>query len=123
MNTSLKGALLSGLVFPGAGQLWLKRSLRGVAFAGAFSLSLVVIVRNVAGQALAMLERIESEGGAVDLLAIVKSAHASSYGDAVMNCASLVLLTSWLASMIDAYYLGRKQDLAERERPAGKAAP
>jgi len=110
MKKSLKGALLSGLIFPGAGQLWLKHTVRGIGFIIAVALSLAVIVMKVAGQALAMLEKIESEGGAVDLLAIVNSANASSYHDAAIKYATLALLLSWVASIADAYLLGQKKD-------------
>jgi hypothetical protein len=78
--------------------------------------SLAVIVAKVVQQALALLERIESEGGAVDLVAIVNSAQASSYGDSAIKCATWVLIVSWIVSIIDAYLLGRKMDLLDQEK-------
>ena len=42
MNNSLKGALLSGLVFPGLGQIILKHHTRGIAFIIIVSVSLFV---------------------------------------------------------------------------------
>ena len=117
MKKSLKGALLSGLLFPGAGQLWLKRPVRGIALMVAVSISLAVIVTKVGQQALTMLEKMESEGGPVDLVAIVNLAHATSYDDFAMKCASLLLVACWIGSIIDAYILGGKRDLEERGKP------
>lgn len=116
MKKSLKGALLSGLLFPGVGQFWLKHRVRGMALLIAVCGSLAVIVAKVVQQALALLERIESEGGAVDLVAIVNSAQASSYGDSAIKCATWVLIVSWIVSIIDAYLLGRKMDLLDQEK-------
>ena len=116
MKKSLKGALLSGLLFPGVGQFWLKHRVRGMALIIAVSGSLVVIVTKVVQQALALLDKIESEGGAVDLVAIANSAHASSYGDSAIQCATLVLIVSWIVSIIDAYLLGRKMDLLDQDK-------
>ena len=120
MKKSLKGALLSGLFFPGAGQLWLKHPIRGIALLVAVSVSLGVIVTKVGQQALTILEKMESEGGPVDLVAIVNLAHASSYDDFAMKCASLMLIVCWIVSIIDAYILGGKKDLEEQEKTRTK---
>jgi len=77
----------------------------------------------VAGQALALLEKIESEGGAVDLLAIVNSANASSYHDAVIKYATLALVLSWVVSVVDAYLLGTKKDMEDQGRVRRKETP
>ena len=116
MKKSLKGALLSGLLFPGTGELWLKHPVRGVLLIAGVLLSLAAIVTKVGQQALAMLEKLETEGGAVDLVTIVNLAHATSYDDLTVKIASLVLVGCWVVSIIDAYYLGSKKDLAEKGR-------
>jgi len=110
MKKSLKAALLSGLIFPGVGQIWLKHALRGIVLVAAVSASLAVIVVKVSQQAFAILEKIESEGGAVDLVAIANTANASSSHDSAIKIASLVLVACWVVSMIDAYVMGSKQD-------------
>ena len=121
MKKALKGALLSGLVFPGVGQFWLKETARGIAFLMIVSLALAAIVAKVAGQAFTILEKIESEGGAVDLVAIANTAHASSSEDLIITCASLVLVLAWAGSMIDAYVAGSKKDREDQARNrAGK---
>ena len=122
MKKSLKGALLSGLVFPGSGELWLKHPVRGIALIAGVAVSLAVIVTKVGQQALAMLEKMEAEGGAVDLVAIVNLAHATSYDDLTVKIASLVLVGCWVISVIDAYYLGSKKDVEEHGRDSNKRA-
>lgn len=119
MKKSLKAALLSGLVFPGVGQFWLKHAIRGGVLVVAVSASLAVIVVKVTQQALAILEKIESEGGAVDLVAVVNSANSSSAGDTAIKIASLLLVACWLASIVDAYVLGRKKEQEERAKNPG----
>ena len=119
MKKSFKGALLSGLVFPGVGQLWLKHTIRGIALVLAVVASLALIVTKVAQQAFTILEKVESEGGAVDLVAIFNAAHAYSVDDSVIRCASLVLMAAWIISIVDAYLLGEKEG---REDPGKDSA-
>jgi hypothetical protein len=119
MKKSLKGALLSGLVFPGVGQLWLKHYLRGTVLILAVSACLAVVVLKAAQQALAILERIETEGGAVDMVAIINSAsHAS--GDPIIESASILMVLCWIIGIVDAYMVGKKADLAERSKDRGR---
>jgi hypothetical protein len=123
MKKSLKAALLSGLIFPGVGQFWLKHALRGSALVAAVSASLAVIVVKVSQQAFAILEKIESEGGAVDLVAIANAANASSATDGAIKIATLVLVASWVVSMVDAYVLGSKKDREDQANTTGSKAP
>lgn len=116
MKKSLKGALLSGLVFPGAGQLWLKQPIRGIALMVAVSAALLVVATEAARQALSMLEKIESEGGALDLFAVATAASQASgivAGNALVKSAWLALIFSWIISTVDAYFTGRRLDLAD----------
>jgi hypothetical protein len=123
MKKSLKGALLSALVYPGVGQLWLKHVLRGIAWVAAVSVALAVIVMKAAQQALSILERVESEGGAVDLIAIARAARLSSSDDAAIRYATLALMLGWLGSIVDAYFLGRGKDLETHGGPKAPGEP
>jgi hypothetical protein len=118
MKKSLKGALLSGLVLPGLGQLWLKHYLRGFILIALVLASLAVNVTKFTQQAYAILEKIESEGGAIDLVAILNSASSPSFASDsfTIKLASVVLILSWIIGTIDAFLLGRKQDLAEQSK-------
>jgi TM2 domain-containing membrane protein YozV len=116
MRNSLKAALLSGLVFPGAGQLWLKHYARGAALLIAVSAATALVVTRAAKQAYAILERIESEGGAIDPAALLKSVTQPPGGgdDMMITAASLAIVACWIIGIVDAYLIGRKKDLAEQ---------
>jgi len=116
MNNSLKGALLSGLVFPGLGQVVLKHYKRGIAFMLAVSAGLSVIVVKASQQALAIVEKIQSEGGAIDMNTISKAAtQASTTSESfVFNLVLLLIIVCWIIGVVDAYRIGRKKDIEER---------
>jgi TM2 domain-containing membrane protein YozV len=115
MTRAVKGALLSGAIFPGAGQLWLKCYLRGIALIVLTSACLAVIARSAGQQAFRLLEKMEAEGGAVDMMAMLKSA-GNPPDDLLASSASTLLVVCWLLGMIDAYLAGRKRDLAEQTK-------
>jgi TM2 domain-containing membrane protein YozV len=119
MTRAVKGALLSGAIFPGAGQLWLKCYLRGIALIVLTSACLAVIARSAGQQAFRLLEKMEAEGGAVDMMAMLKS--AGNPDDLLASSASTLLVVCWLLGMIDAYLAGRKRDLAEQAKDREQA--
>ena len=116
MNNSIKGALLSGLVFPGLGQVILKHYKRGIAFMLAVLAGLSVIVVKASQQALAIVEKIQSEGGAIDMNTISKAAtQASTTSESfIFNLVLLLIIVCWIIGVVDAYRIGRKKDIEER---------
>ncbi|HJV67254.1 MAG TPA: hypothetical protein VJ550_16085 [Geomonas sp.] len=129
MKKSVKGALLSGIIFPGLGQLWQKHYLRGFALVVAVMASLAVIAMKAAQQAYVILEKAESEGGTADLVAILNMASRASAtpDDLKTGAAFAVLLLCWGVGIVDAYLAGRKLDRqqpvhreADRQPPAHK---
>ena len=118
MKKSLKGALLSGLVFPGVGQLWLRCYWRGAALIVVFSAATAIVVKNAVQQAYAILEKLEAESGAIDIAAIVNSVgRASEHG--MIKSASALLGICWVIGVVDAYLVGRKKDLSAKSRDRG----
>ena len=115
MNNSLKGAVLSGLVFPGLGQVVLKHYKRGAVLILTVLLSLSLIVVKVVQQALAILEQIESEGGTLDMDTISSAAAQASTasGSFVVNLL-LAILLCWIIGILDAYRIGKRKDLEGR---------
>jgi hypothetical protein len=121
MKKSVKGALLSGIIFPGLGQLWQRHYLRGITLIVAVLACFAVIVTKATQQAYAILEKAEAEGGAVDMVAILNSAsRASANPDDLKTTAALaVLVLCWLVGIVDAYLAGSRLDPgepADRER-------
>jgi hypothetical protein len=113
MKNATKGALLSGLVFPGLGQLVLRQYWRGAVIMLAVLLSLSVIIIETVQQALAILEKIELQGDAVDMAAISNAVAQESArsGGVMINILMLFVVACWVAGTVDAYRIGRKKDL------------
>ncbi len=118
MKKSLKGVLLSGLVFPGCGQFVMKHYIRGVALMIIGSLCLLVIGMKVLQQAFVVLEKIEYGGGAIDMSEVINAVGLvdTTSDDVTYKFASLLLLFCWIIGIIDAYRSGRKKDRKEQQQ-------
>ena len=116
MNNSLKGALLSGLVFPGLGHVRLGYYKRGIALMFMVSASMVVVTLKAVRQAFIVLEKIELEGGVIDIKTITDTAtQAVSANDSLIyNLGLLLIVICWIFGIVDAYLIGRKKDLENR---------
>jgi hypothetical protein len=114
MNNAVKGALLSGLVLPGLGQIVLRQYRRGIVIMLAVFTSLAVIVVDTVQQALDILEQIELQGDAIDMTAISNAAARESVqsGGVTINIFMLLLIVCWIAGTIDAYRIGKRKDMA-----------
>lgn len=110
MSKSIKAALWSGLVFPGAGHLFLKCYGRGIGLIAVSAICLFIIVSKATEQALAVLEKIEAEGGMVDPNRIAELAFQASAlaGTPTLTIATMVLIVCWIVGVADAYRLGRR---------------
>jgi hypothetical protein len=112
MKNAIKGMLLSGLVLPGLGQVVLKSYKRGIAIMLLVLIAFIAIVVSASRQAIAVLEKVASEGGAVDMEAISHAAsQATTTGDHLLfNLSWLLILVCWLVGVVDAYTTGKKID-------------
>ncbi len=118
MKESLKGALLSGLVFPGYGQFVLKHYKRGIVLMIISFASLVVIGVKVRQQIFVVLEKIEYGDGAIDMSEILNAVNLvdTTSGDFIYRFASLLLLFCWIIGVVDAYRIGWRKDLEEQQK-------
>jgi len=116
MNNSLRGALWSGLVFPGLGQVVLKHYKRGAVIMVTVLASLSVIVVEAVNKAFIILEKIKSEGGAIDMNTILDAvSQASTNSDTLIFSLAVLLITfCWIIGIVDAFRIGKKKDLEER---------
>jgi len=116
MNNALKGALFSGLVFPGLGQIMLKHYKRGAVLMIAITAVLLVILIKTVQQAVTILEKIESEGGSIDLSTILNTTtQASATSESLIFKLLLwLIIFSWVIGVVDAYRIGRKKDIEGR---------
>ena len=115
MNNSLKGAFLSGLIFPGLGQVILKHYKRGAVLMLTVLVSLSVIVIKAVQQAFAILEKIQSEGEAISMSTISNAATQASTTSRslIFNLVLLLIIFCWIIGVVDAYRIGKKKDIEE----------
>jgi uncharacterized membrane protein len=113
MNNSLKGAFLSGLIFPGLGQVVLKHYKSGAVIMLTVLVSLSIVVVIAVQHALAILEKIESEGGAISMSTISDAATQASTtsGSLTLNLSLLLVILCWIIGVVDAYRIGKKKDI------------
>jgi hypothetical protein len=113
MKQSIKGALLSGLVFPGAGQLALKHYRRGVALMMTVSIVLFYIVKHAVDEAYMILGQLQTQGGNIDINAITSSITdqaAANSGGLSDNIAWILITACWVFGIVDAYIIGKGMD-------------
>jgi TM2 domain-containing membrane protein YozV len=109
MNTAIKAALLSAFLFPGSGQLYLKRYWRGLLMMMLTMMGLAIILVRSTVVALNRLKAIQGEGNSIDISSIFHLAETSSANAVIGNTAILVFLVAcWIFSVIDAYRIGKK---------------
>jgi hypothetical protein len=113
MKNSVKGALLSGLVFPGLGQIALKHYWRGVALVLAVMAGLYIMIVTAVQQAYVILDAIEAEGGMPDSVTISQAAAASD--SPMITTVSVLLMVCWIFGIIDAWRIGKRKDQAGQE--------
>jgi hypothetical protein len=113
MNSSWKGVCLSGLVYPGLGQIVQKHYLRGISLIGIFTACLFVIVFTAIKQYETILTNIESSSHEHDMAALIREASkfTVSQDSSTMKYASAVILCCWAIGTVDAYLSGKKIDL------------
>ncbi|OGV97175.1 MAG: hypothetical protein A2W53_01060 [Nitrospinae bacterium RIFCSPHIGHO2_02_39_11] len=121
MSNSLKAALLSGLVFPGIGQVVLKRYRRGVVLMLIVLACLFIVVAKAVQQAFSVLKQIELAGGTINVDAILNVATQSSTNSdsIVFNSILLLIIVCWILGVVDAYRIGKKRDLEEQSTSQG----
>ncbi|MGB5624659.1 MAG: hypothetical protein WBM61_02925 [Woeseiaceae bacterium] len=108
MTKPTKAALLSGLVFPGIGHVFLKHYLRGSILMLPALVALSVIVKVTFQQAQAIVNRVVSGEVPLETAAISKLvAEYSSDSDSLMSSISVfVFVACWLIGIIDSYRIG-----------------
>lgn len=115
MTNAVKGVLLSALVFPGLGQIALKRYRRGVVLMLVVLAGLAVIVVKAARQAVRIIETIESGGGVIDRDAVARAvAQSAAPSDSLVISLLVFVITScWIYAVVDSYRIGKQQDLRQ----------
>ncbi|OGP87256.1 MAG: hypothetical protein A2031_07580 [Deltaproteobacteria bacterium RBG_19FT_COMBO_43_11] len=111
INLATKAALLSALLFPGWGQLFLKRYKRGLAIIVPAVIGMVLILVHIVQIAVALLKAAPLKKDAVNFSAVVKLSidAIKSLNLFYLLIIFLVIILLWIFSIVDAYLLGKKQ--------------
>ena len=115
MRHAVRGAFLSGLVYPGAGQIALKRYGRGIAFALAVTVGLIALLVRIVQDGLAVIDGCESADSLFDISLLPQTA-LGVFGLrellVILGLLAAVILL-WAMSALDAYVIGRRMDAAD----------
>ena len=112
MNKSKKAALISALVFPGAGHLYLKKYLSGTILLGATLGSLSYLIVKTVEITLQITEEIQAGKVQLNVMEITELVSEQTAGSEAQlyDIATAVIFISWLVGIIDSYRIGRIQD-------------
>lgn len=112
MKISTKAALLSALVLPGAGHIYLKKYVTGVALAGVSIVSLYYLIAKATEHALQIVAQIQNGDVPLDATAISELASVPATGTESMlqNIATAAIMISWIIGIINSYRIGAMRD-------------
>lgn len=107
----MKAALLSGLVFPGLGHMYLQRWVPGILLAGVAAFAVYLIFSITMAIALDIAQQIESGVVPPDLATITSLVSQQLRGsEEATNAATMAFLICWALGIIGSYWQGRSQD-------------
>jgi hypothetical protein len=111
VKKSTKAVLLSGLVFPGLGHLYLKRWITGIVLSGITAFALYYIFSIAVDIAIHVSQMIES-GSIQPDVANLTNEILQQLGtvEHQTDLASLTLLVCWVTGIVGSYWQGRSQD-------------
>jgi uncharacterized membrane protein len=112
MKKSTKAALLSALVFPGVGNVYLKRYISGAVIAGATVVALYVLISNAVHRALEIVDKLQRGEIQPDMAVISELVSKQPLGTEALliDIATALLILAWIIGIVDAYRCGRFQD-------------
>ncbi len=117
MKVSYKAALLSALVFPGVGHLYLKRRLRGLVILFFVVAGLGYLIWSAAAATLDRLDdaMLKVQGGATNLKALSEIVGSKmSTADPYLDAVFYVTVFFWIFSVIDAYRIGKRREIQDK---------
>ena len=120
MKMSYKAALLSTFVFPGVGQLYLRRYRRGLVIMFFAFTGLGYMIWSAVVSALNHLDdtMVKMQGGNTnlrELLDIVGSKKLTT--DPYLDAVFYITVCFWIFSIIDAYRIGKQREFQDEETP------
>ena len=111
MNLAVRAALLNALLFPGWGEIYLKKSKRGIIIITAVMIGIISILFSVIQATIKILKIAPFKKGSVTLFAVIQLAidaiRSINFTYLFLVLSSIILL--WVISIIDAYQLGKEE--------------
>lgn len=116
VNKPTKAALLSALVFPGVGHIFLKKYVLGVVLAGVSFFGVYYLTLKMLEVALQLTEKIQSGDVPIDIMAITEmvESQAGVADDKTLNLATTALAICWVIGVIDSFRVGCIQGKIDR---------
>jgi hypothetical protein len=108
MNRKLGAALLSAFVFPGVGQIYLRRPRRACLFLVPALLAAGFYFNDLFTHVSSILDQIQSGVLAPDPAAIAARLEAQGSSSPLANLSGPVLLACWLGSIVDSFVVARR---------------
>jgi hypothetical protein len=121
MQKSMKALLLSMLVFPGSGHLYLKKYVTGSVLALISLAALYYLVDTAIEHAMQIVDKIQTGAVTPDVASIsaLVENQAASGNTLLANLATTAMLVCWVVGMIDSYRLGKRAE-PKNTRPRGR---
>ena len=113
MKKATKGTLLSGLVYPGVGQLTLGRVPAGIVFICLTTAGLVVLIYRLVQRAVHVIDKLLPllADNNLDVTTLNEAIRRDSEAGWGLETVSLIVIAGcWLGAIGHAYYVGKKID-------------
>lgn len=112
MKKSIYAAMLSGIICPGSGQLWLGKKLQGWGFISVSVVCIMVLMDQMISRAQVIAEQILAGNIGNDLASIYAAVSevALDTSSSSMSALTWVFLANWGLSIISAFWFGAQQD-------------
>lgn len=118
MKRSTKAALLSALVFPGVGHMYLKKYTSGVILMSASFTGIYLMIAKTIESALQIVAQIQNGSVEPDIAAIMEVVSRqpieTGIGVYLIDIATAVFFICWIIGIIDSYRVGGNQDKIEK---------
>jgi TM2 domain-containing membrane protein YozV len=111
MNVAVKAAIFSAILFPGWGQIYLKRYKRGIAIILPVLAGIIYICWSLIQVAISTIKAAPPQKGSVDINTVLKLTNDSlkTMDSTTISFITLIIIGLWIYSIFDAYLLGKKQ--------------
>ncbi|PKH34490.1 hypothetical protein [Shewanella sp. ALD9] len=111
MKKSIYAAMLSGIVCPGSGQIWLGKKLLGWGFISVSMVCILVIMDQIISRAQVIAEQILTGNIGNDLTSIYAAvSNVAIDSSSTMPILTWIFLANWGLSIISAFWFGAQQD-------------